>query len=112
LENIMGAVQNIVRSTPKWLGADPFDLTGTKAIDKEKKGRVAAGAAADAAAIQAQKDAEAVAKATAEDKAATAKKNEQTMATNKDESRRAALSDLLAGEGDPNQRRRYLKGAK
>ncbi len=108
----MGIVRSLVSSAQKipliGKAIDPFDFSGAKAVEKEKAGRVAAGAAADAATAKAAEDAKAAAdKQTANDQASA-----QTIAANKDESRRAALSDMLIGEGDQNQRRRFLKGAK
>ncbi len=109
----MGVIRNLVNTVSKVpvIGklVDPFDISGAKAMASQKASAASASAAADqAAAAKAASDSQAA----ASKQAATDQATAQTIATNKDESRRAALSDMLAGEGDQNQRRRFLKGAK
>jgi hypothetical protein len=87
-------------------------------IDRPKEkmasfGRMASQASADReAADKAASDKAASDKAAADKMAADKKSSQYAAEQSQTESRRAALNDMLIGEGDTNQRRRFLKGAK
>jgi hypothetical protein len=53
-----------------------------------------------------------LAKKNAEEKKAAAGASEKTLADTQQSARASALNDMLIGEGDESQRRKFLRGAK
>ena len=95
---------------------DPFDITGAGAVDKARRQAVGAKADAETARVANEAAAAELAKKNAEEKAAQDKKAagaaDKTLEDTQRTARASALNDMLLGEGDESQRRKFLKGAK
>lgn len=82
-------------------------------IDKPAKAERQLGyAQADAAAKKAEADKQAAAKLAEDEKKAAADASAKQLLETQQAARGASLQDFLMGEGDTNQRRKFLRGAK